>query len=252
MSKKIFGTKEWDENSFNCINGCGHNCRYCYAAKIAVRYGRKENRQEWEKEILINKLDKIKKLTGRIMTPTTHDITFKNYDHVIKHLKKMLEVGNELLIVSKMHNEIADKISKDIIGFKNKIMFRISIGSTNEDALNYWEKNAPAFEKRFKSLKILSSAGYETSVSVEPMLWDDIDLLIDKCLPFCSHSIWIGKINNHSEPKNKFSVKLIDIYSPDNVIKIYQRYKLNPKIKWKDSFKKIIGLKLPKEKGLDI
>ena len=84
------------------------------------------------------------------------------------------------------------------------------------------------------------------------MLWDDIDLLIDTCLLYCSHSIWLGKINNHSEPINKYSLKLKELYSDENVIKIFNKYKRNSKIKWKDSFKKIIGLNLPNEKGLDI
>ena len=33
---------------------------------------------------------------------------------------------------------------------------------------------------------------------------------------------------------------------------LYDTFKSNPKIKWKDSIKKIIGIERPCEKGLDI
>ena len=41
MSKKpISGTKEWSVSSVNCITGCEHNCRYCYARANALRFKR--------------------------------------------------------------------------------------------------------------------------------------------------------------------------------------------------------------------
>lgn len=252
MSNQVFGTKEWAEYSFNCVNGCEHNCRYCYAAKIAIRYGRKKSREGWRCEELINKMEKIKKLNGRVMTPTTHDITPKNYDHVIIHVQKLLEVGNELLIVSKMHKDVAQRLKKDLFRSREKIMFRISIGSMNNDVLKFWEPNAPEFLERFESLKMLYAAGYETSVSVEPMLWDDIDDLIETCRPYCTNSIWLGKMNNHVELEDRYGLKLKKLYEIENILSLYRRYKKDSKIKWKDSFKKIIGLNPPQGKGLDI
>ena len=39
--KKVFGTEEWAVKTVNIINGCSHNCRYCYAKAMAVQYKRK-------------------------------------------------------------------------------------------------------------------------------------------------------------------------------------------------------------------
>ena len=36
------GTKEWRPNNENCIEGCSNDCRYCYAKKNAIRFGRRD------------------------------------------------------------------------------------------------------------------------------------------------------------------------------------------------------------------
>ena len=33
---------------------------------------------------------------------------------------------------------------------------------------------------------------------------------------------------------------------------IYNQFKDNPKIKWKDSIKKVVGLEMPAEPGMDV
>jgi len=35
------GTKEWADTNVNICSGCKNNCRYCYAKKMAMRFGRK-------------------------------------------------------------------------------------------------------------------------------------------------------------------------------------------------------------------
>ena len=34
--RKVFGTKEWARRTANYIEGCWHDCRYCYAKSIPV------------------------------------------------------------------------------------------------------------------------------------------------------------------------------------------------------------------------
>ncbi len=38
------GTKEWATYTVNCMSGCYHNCRYCYAKMIAKRFKRHTDR----------------------------------------------------------------------------------------------------------------------------------------------------------------------------------------------------------------
>jgi DNA repair photolyase len=32
------GTKEWADKTVNCCTGCSHDCLYCYAKGMAVRF----------------------------------------------------------------------------------------------------------------------------------------------------------------------------------------------------------------------
>jgi hypothetical protein len=45
--------------------------------------------------------------------------------------------------------------------------------------------------------------------------------------------------------------QLISWQSDANIKQLYLRYKDNPLIKWKDSIKKVVGLKVPTEPGMD-
>lgn len=42
------GTKEWAEFNVNFSKGCSNNCKYCYARKIASRFGWKTCWEEME------------------------------------------------------------------------------------------------------------------------------------------------------------------------------------------------------------
>src|SRR4030042_4861648 len=110
MTKKISGTKEWSNHSFNCVIGCSHNCRYCFARYNAVE--RFKYTKDWTKEVInwskANK--KHIKLDGTIMFPTTHDITPNNYQACESALINMLQAGNDVLIVSKPHAECIEKL----------------------------------------------------------------------------------------------------------------------------------------------
>ena len=77
MAKKKTGTREWAEKNINVITGCEHRCRYCYAAEMAKRYHRIAALDEWGTPQLRPKevAKKRRKVKGRIMFPTTHDIT---------------------------------------------------------------------------------------------------------------------------------------------------------------------------------
>ena len=79
-----FGTKEWSDYSINCITGCLHDCLYCYAKRIAIRFKRK-NHHDWSKEQIRWKdvQKKRKRLIGTIMFPTSHDINPDNFKLIL-------------------------------------------------------------------------------------------------------------------------------------------------------------------------
>ena len=48
-SSKCQGTQEWSVKTVNCCTGCSHNCRYCYAKEMAVRFKQVESK-DWPLE----------------------------------------------------------------------------------------------------------------------------------------------------------------------------------------------------------
>lgn len=61
--------------------------------------------------------------------------------------------------------------------------------------MKFSEPNAPDFDERIKCLKHAVNSGYETSVSCEPMLDDNVEDLIKMVRPYVTDSIWLGKPN---------------------------------------------------------
>jgi DNA repair photolyase len=197
--KTVFGTREWADRSENCLNGCSHDCRYCYAKAMAVWAGRNTS-QNWKNETLKpNILGKeFRKFKGKIMFPSAHDITPAHLDDCIVYLEHMLRPGNKVTIVSKPHLDCVKAICQGFAWYKDKILFRFTIGSSNSNILKFWEPNAPDFAERLESLKYAFSEGFQTSVSCEPMLDDNIGDVIDQVSPFVTDSIWLGKMNQLS------------------------------------------------------
>ncbi|WP_340114274.1 radical SAM protein [Maribellus mangrovi] len=261
--KPVSGTLEWASKNVNFINGCSHDCKYCYAKSIAVRFKRKTV-DNWKEEIVIyDKLNKMaKKVDGRIMLSSTHDHMPEHFDVTIKMLDKLLKTGNDVLVVSKPHLEVIQKICEHFPAYKDKILFRFTIGSMDNNVLKFWEPGAPDFEERLAALKFAHSAGYQTSVSCEPALDGNTYELTQELLPYVTDSIWIGlanrlnanlKLNGHGDVETrKMADELQKIQSDAWVFGLYKNLGNNSKIRWKDSCKKILKLEQPTVKGLDI
>ena len=262
--KEIFGTKEWASSNHNIQYGCENNCKYCYARAMALRHG-KIDPQKWDKPIL--RKDKIRakfgKRDGTIMFPTTHDITRSNCDECINALMGMLKAGNKVLVVSKPVPELIDRICcTECASYQDQILFRFTIGSTNDTVLGFWEPGAPKFKARLKALELAYKTGFQTSVSMEPFLDNKPEKVVETVRPFVTDAIWIGKANLLVE-RLKMNGEWDDItaneaanirqfQSDKNIKTLYEKYKDDPMIKWKESIKKVVGLELPTEPGLDI
>jgi DNA repair photolyase len=93
--KPLFGTQEWAPYSENCVVGCAHDCRYCYAKAMAIRFKR-TTPQDWKNEVLRpNILQKVfHKRDGRIFFPSSHDITPAHLSQCMTFLKNILIPGN--------------------------------------------------------------------------------------------------------------------------------------------------------------
>jgi uncharacterized Fe-S cluster-containing radical SAM superfamily protein len=245
------GTEEWAVYNRNIIFGCRNNCKYCYARANALRFKKIKSAEEWTQMRLYEQKDKPRKLDGRIMLPTSHDLFPEYIEEAIVFLNKWLGQGNEFLIVSKPRLTVIDRLTIELEKYKDQITFRFTIGSSDNDVLKFWEPDAPAFEERLASLKLAFERGYKTSVSCEPFFDKTIYNIVDIFNPFITDSIWIGKLNGidvrvktdgWTEDDFKYLTMVKKVQTDEMIRSLYEHFKTNPKIRWKDSIKKIIGI----------
>ena len=258
----ITGTKEWAVETVNFITGCSHDCRYCYGRHMAVDRFKRVTPEEWSQPC-VREAEVCKKrhrVDGTVMTPSTHDICPEFINETIVVLDKLIDAGNDILLVSKPHIECIEKICARYTENREQIRFRFTIGCNNNELLAYWEPGAPSHEERLACLKYAYEHGFSTSVSVEPMLdGEHIVEHVERLLPWISDSVWIGKMNcirSRVRIENEVDESMVEAIeagqTDERIMQIYDALKNIPKIRWKESVKKVVGLKLADKPGLDI
>lgn len=238
MSHKTSGTKEWADKNLNIYLGCSENCEYCYAKRIAKRYGRIINESDWENMKLnetvyngsIPKTVKGKPIEW-FMFPSSHNVNKENVDMCIPYLIRVLrETNAKILVVMKPHSDVIKKMVSDLWVYSNRILFRFTITAINPVILKSYEPNAPSLKERLHALMYAHSYSWKTSVSIEPFLDKDPVPLITMLAPFVSDTIWIGIMSGSSYP----------YHTKQNVAGLIYRIKALPdwiksKVRLKDS-----------------
>ncbi len=256
--QRITGTKEWSVASVNCILGCEHDCRYCYAKARALRFGQIESADQWATMRI--RRDEVKKrrkwIDGRIMFPTTHDITPSVLRPCLQVIENLLIAGNDLLIVSKPHLDCIAAICDRFAMFRDSILFRFTIGASSDAFLRLWEPGAPCFRERLASLKYAFRAGYATSVSCEPLLdAENVCKLMETLAPFVTDSIWIGKMNRIAArvagvPDAEIT-RIRRGQTQESIQRIYAQLCEHPLVRWKESYKEVLHIPLATTCGQD-
>jgi len=260
-NKRISGTLEWAVANANCCNGCSHGCLYCYARWNACdRFGLIAHEDWTNKQIRTKDVRKKRKNEGgTVMFPTTHDICPDILDDCIQVIQNVLDAGNDILIVSKPHLDCISVICDRFIDFRDKILFRFTIGAFDNETLAHWEPGAPNFEERLQSLQLAHERGYKTSISIEPMLDSpQVTELFRRLEPWVTDSIWIGKMNHI---RSRVHIETLEdeewVYGVEQgqanecIHRIYEALKDEPKVRWKESIKEVIGIALETKPGTD-
>ncbi len=242
--KVTAGTREWADHNVNCIIGCLNDCRYCYAKLMARRF-RRATYESWSTMRIRDGVLKrsFGKMVGRVMFPSSHDIVEipDIREACLVTLGKLLESDNEVLVTTKPRFSIIQQIDKLYSSYKKNLQFRFTITSTDDNLLRFWEPNAPLFEERLESLKYAFGRKYRTSVSIEPFLDRKPQVLVTKVEPFCTESIWVGKMNyipsesTLSDDEYPYYYEVRRNYEINHLFQIYNDLKKLKKIRFKDS-----------------
>jgi len=259
MVKGRTGTREWARYNVNIQIGCKNGCRYCYARYNAVKRFKNCTAEEWLEPVIIqsNVAMPYPKRQGVGMYPSRHDITPRNLSDSVRVLHKLLDAGNEVLLVSKPHIDCIRQICDAFRGYRKQLSLRFTIGSMDDRVLSFWEPNAPGFNERTLCLEHAFESGFQTSVSCEPFLDCVVDNisgspfgLFTVLKPYIKDSFWIGKLNQFdervdmtgvtSEQEERFVKPLKAAQSDEMIYTIYRQLQDEPLIRWKDSFREVI------------
>lgn len=262
--QQLFGTEEWANYNVNCVTGCRHECKYCYAKSMAIQYKRMTS-GAWKDEKVNTAAISRKysnQLPDRFMFPSTHDITPTNLSACIQLLYNLLTPGNEGVIVTKPHFDCIQALCEVLPLFKNQFIFRFTIGSSDSDTLRFWEPGAPDFEERLASLKYAHWKGYQTSVSCEPMLDNNIQDVVEQVMPYVTETVWIGKpnmlksrlsMNGHNDEETMAKAEeLLQSMSDQYIWGLYSMYRDDPRIRWKDSIQKVLRINASSMAGMNV
>lgn len=257
------GTKEWASKNLNILLGCEHRCLYCYARWMAQYYGRIKSYEEWGDTYYDLREEEVVKArhacNGTWMFPTTHDITPRYLDACVRTLHNLLGTGDRVLIVTKPHLTCTTRLCQEFAARKAQILYRFTIGAMDDSVLAFWDTNAPGFRERFACLKHAYRKGFETSVSIEPMLDPpNVVRLFHRLKPYVTHSIWLGKMKDilkrvqpRTADEELACERIKSQQSNENIRDIFGQIKDEPLVRWKDSIKRVMGLKLSRKAGTD-
>jgi DNA repair photolyase len=247
--RNLTGDREWAKYKMNFVTGCQNQCKYCFSCAYSYRVAR-VLKGNWKTEIVrqhdLNR--KIKKYDGPILFPASHDISLASLEVCVDELRRVLSAGNEVFFITKAHLEVIDRICREFSAYKDQMLVCVTIGSINSETLKFWEIGATSFEERFEALKLAHGSGFRTSVSAEPMLDKNIVELIETLSPFVSNEIWIGKFNdirqtltrnghNDAATLNRANELKAWQSDPSCILPLYEKYKNNPKIQWKETYR---------------
>lgn len=208
------------------------------------------SREEWVCERYTDNAFKMHFPTklGVIMFPSTHNLSPFYLQQALPVLKSMLAAGNQLLVVTKPELEVIRILMGDLIKYRNQILFRFTIGSLDETLTRLWELGASAPSERLESLSYAYVAGYQTSISIEPMLAGVEDTLrvVEAVSPCVTETVWIGKMKDirrrvdMSTVEIREAVGMIERQQSDvEILKLYHELKGRKMIRWKDSINQV-------------
>jgi len=181
------------------------------------------------------------------MFPSSHDITSENLDACRRVIHNLLVAGNEILVVSKPDPDCLKAICEDCVKFKDKILFRFTIGAMDNNLLSFWEPGAPSFKNRMLALSSAYENGFRTSVSIEPMVdAENVENLVFEVQPYITETIWVGKMNYlgriHLDSYETAAAleKVKKSQSDDRILEIVQNLRDVPQVYWKDSIRAVV------------
>lgn len=200
--------KEYAPLALNLYESCSHGCRYCYAAGMALRFGRAKTKDEWHGRPCVRR-DGVVTATAKYTakhrgdgTPVLMCFTCDPYPpdadttatrHAIQHIGA---AGYTPIILTKGGTRAVRDF--DILKAAGG-WFGQTIGMSSHVAQRHWEPNAADVGERWEALRAAQDAGIPWWISVEPVMDAHEALRVLRTVSFYTIKghVKLGKLNGY-------------------------------------------------------
>lgn len=161
MNKSTGNMYPWIHYTWNPVKGCLHMCTYCYVYELAKRYGYSTKPRFDAKEMKTNLGTGNTEFVGSTSDMWGSWVPADWIEQVLDHCSKY---NNTYLFQSKnpaRFLEFSDKL---------RSLDSVILGTTLESDIDYNISYAPIPEDRAHYMEELSKMGFETMVSIEPIM----------------------------------------------------------------------------------
>lgn len=197
--------KEYGDLAINIYTGCNHGCTYCYAAKMAKRFGKDFTNVEPRKDIVSEVAKQLERenITGKLIhlcfmcDPYPAEIDTTPTREIIKLIKNS---GNHVQILTKGGNralrdfdllDSGDWFGVTYTGYESGKLFKKCEQEPNA---------APPYQRLY-SLKTARNSRINTWMSCEPVLNEADIFTIIECAVYID-KFKIGKLNYYQSNIN--------------------------------------------------
>lgn len=232
---------------------CKHACTYCYVAPMFKRWGRECKAPAIEdlmptdkKKVNAPWKSVIPSQRKMLFFPSTMDIFAENAADYVSTCRRIIDAGHEILFVTKPTiasiTAIADGLEAAGKKYKDRVAIYITITSSDDAVLGMFEPRASKYAERVACLRLLVERGFDANIMMEPYLSDPVPLIpqLVALLP-PSGTLFVGKCNysasfrfsEDSAVDSKMRKMLNEVYSDENVLKLYETVMRYPQVFFK-------------------
>lgn len=261
LSERMKGQWNWSMESYNIRASkyaCKNKCVYCYIGPMFARWGRPCEVLDIEDMMPVD----VKKVNHSwthvqenqrkvIFFPSSSDIFEENAVDYVNVCRKIIKAGHDVFFVTKPTMKsitaIVKEFEKDdlVDRFPHMCVF-VTITTNNDTILRQYEPCASLYRERVEAIIYLIQHGFYVNVMMEPYLSDPI-AVIDELMPILRQQkrtdwvIPIGKMNYTStmklnpdpEEDRRMKEYLDDLYTPKNLLALWQYIEPNPHLFFK-------------------
>ena len=197
LNPSVGNMYDWVTHTWGCIHGCPHQCDYCYAKKMAERYKR-----EWSSVPQLSKpFPNLDGKPKKVFVCHTSDLFAEEVpDDMIKDVLVHCQMSpaNRYVFQTRNPARIVRQgwlYTPHCKNINRAYVYNPIVGctiETNRNDLAKQHSGAPAPTDRAQAMRNLSQFGFETFVTVEPILDFDVEQFVNLLLFANPATVYIG------------------------------------------------------------